>query len=156
MLFTVSVYFSNGFVKTEPIPLSRAVALHDKDHVIVPQDADLVEVRSCSDSLLVPTSLIVNVNKALVPPREPLINRHAIYDRDGGKCAYCQKSLSRQEATMDHIVPKSKGGQTTWLNIVLSCTPCNTKKGDRTQDEAKMKLLVKPHVPKVRLRQTPS
>lgn len=153
MSFLVSVFFSNGLSRTEPVPLARAVALHNRDHVIIPPDADLVEVRSQNSSLLIPCQMIVNVDKALVPPRTPLINRHAIYERDGGKCAYCQKSLDRRDATMDHVLPRSRGGQTEWLNIVLSCTECNTRKGDRTPTEAHMTLHSKPYVPKVRLRQ---
>lgn len=153
MSFLVSVFFSNGLVRTEPVPLARAVALHDRHNVIVPPDADLVEIKSPNSSLLIPCQMIVNVDKALVPPRVPLINRHAIYDRDGGKCAYCKKYLDRREATMDHIVPSSKGGQTEWTNIVLCCTECNTRKGDRTPSEARMTLHNKPYVPKVRLRQ---
>lgn len=72
------------------------------------------------------------------------VNRHRIFRRDGYQCAYCG---STKELTIDHIVPRSKGGRNTWTNLVSCCFRCNLKKGDKTPEEAHMQLRVKPTEP---------
>ncbi len=74
------------------------------------------------------------------------INRHRIYKRDGHQCTYCG---SKRNLTIDHIIPKSKGGENTWLNLVTCCSSCNRLKGNRTPDEANMKLNIKPYEPTI-------
>jgi len=68
--------------------------------------------------------------------------------RDGRICAYC---TTRRAATIDHVVPRSKGGPTTWENTVAACGVCNARKADRTPHEAGMRLAVTPHVPRSRV-----
>lgn len=68
-------------------------------------------------------------------------SRENIWIRDGGKCQYCGLSCSRDGFTYDHVVPKIQGGKTVWDNIVMSCYPCNKRKGGRTPDQAGMPLL---------------
>ena len=67
--------------------------------------------------------------------------------RDNGSCAYCSKPAD----TMDHVVPRSKGGQHRWENIVAACRPCNAKKDDHTLAELGWVLPFKPYVPKATL-----
>jgi len=74
------------------------------------------------------------------------INRHRLYKRDGNQCTYCG---NRKNLTIDHIIPKSKGGGNTWMNLVTCCSSCNRIKGDRTPDEAGMKMNVKPYEPTI-------
>lgn len=74
-------------------------------------------------------------------------SRTNIFQRDEYTCQYCKKDGSRKELTVDHIVPKSRGGKTTWSNIATACKPCNTRKGNRTPEEAGMKLLQQPTTP---------
>ena len=74
------------------------------------------------------------------------INRHRLYKRDGHECTYCG---SKRNLTIDHIIPKSKGGENTWLNLVTCCSSCNRLKGDRTPDEANMKLNIRPYEPTI-------
>lgn len=71
-------------------------------------------------------------------------SRRAIHTRDGNKCAYCG---STRELTIDHIMPASRGGQNTWDNLVCACVKCNTKKGNRTPEEAGMYLKTSPNQP---------
>ena len=71
-----------------------------------------------------------------------------LYRRDDGKCAYCGKRISQKEATVDHIVPKKLGGQTTWENVALACRACNCKKDDKLLQECGMKLRITPYNPK--------
>jgi len=80
--------------------------------------------------------------------KQPKFNRINIFRRDGGYCQYCGKSFPKQELTIDHVVPKSRGGTSIWENVVCCCGKCNRKKGGRTPEQARMKLLNKPVKPK--------
>ena len=71
-------------------------------------------------------------------------SRSSIYKRDDHKCQYCGSTRS---LTIDHIIPKSKGGQDTWENLVVACCSCNTKKGDKFLEQTAMKLLKTPKKP---------
>lgn len=70
-------------------------------------------------------------------------SKTALWIRDNGSCAYCGKPGT----TMDHVLPKSRGGPASWLNAVVACRDCNEKKADRTPEEAGMPLLVEPYEP---------
>jgi 5-methylcytosine-specific restriction endonuclease McrA len=72
------------------------------------------------------------------------VNRQRLYKRDNNECAYCG---SKKELTIDHIIPKSRGGKNSWNNLITCCLPCNLKKGDKTPDEAKMPLRFMPKTP---------
>lgn len=61
-------------------------------------------------------------------------NKKSIYTRDKGRCVYCNKDLNFKEATLDHIVPRSKGGQNTWENLVCCCKNCNHSKGSKKRE----------------------
>ena len=63
------------------------------------------------------------------------ISRRALFARDGWRCAYCGTSSGR--LTLDHIVPRSKGGESVWENVVTACAPCNLRKGDRPLEQAR-------------------
>src|SRR5512132_3451616 len=71
------------------------------------------------------------------------ISRRALFARDGWRCAYCGTTAGR--LTLDHVVPRSRGGESVWENVVTACAPCNHKKGNRLLEEAAMELL---HLPK--------
>lgn len=73
--------------------------------------------------------------------------RRSIFLRDKNKCQYCNKILTKKDRTLDHIIPKAKGGETSFLNCVASCRKCNTKKGSQNLQKVQMKLLKKPKVP---------
>lgn len=79
----------------------------------------------------------------------PRFRKHALFNRDDWKCQYCGCSLTPNSATVDHVKPTAKGGDTSWRNCVTSCKKCNNYKGNRTPAEAGMKLLTKPEEPKV-------
>lgn len=76
--------------------------------------------------------------------REIKPSRAMIYKRDNNKCQYCGAT---RKLTIDHVVPKSKGGQDTWDNLVVACSSCNTKKGDKLLEQSGMKLIRRPVVP---------
>jgi CRISPR/Cas system Type II protein with McrA/HNH and RuvC-like nuclease domain len=71
-------------------------------------------------------------------------NRNRIYKRDGHECVYCGSS---KNLTLDHVIPKSRGGTNDWTNLVTSCFKCNLKKANRTPEEARMVMLKKPYAP---------
>ena len=74
------------------------------------------------------------------------INRPRVYRRDKYECVYCG---SKKNLTIDHILPKSKGGENTWMNLITCCSPCNRYKGDRTPEEANMLMRFKPYEPSI-------
>ena len=75
-------------------------------------------------------------------------NRRNIFLRDENRCQYCGKKFSTHQLSLDHVVPRSRGGQTTWENIVCACLECNVRKGGRTPDEARMRLFQRPVKPR--------
>ena len=74
-------------------------------------------------------------------------DRYTLYARDRYTCAYCGNCLEGKTLTIDHVVPKSRGGKNTWVNCVAACKPCNLRKRARTPEEAKMPLLYVPYAP---------
>jgi 5-methylcytosine-specific restriction endonuclease McrA len=70
--------------------------------------------------------------------REIKFSRRNIFERDQHTCQYCNQRFERAQLTLDHVTPRSRGGKTTWDNVVVSCMRCNTRKGDRTPQEARM------------------
>ena len=79
--------------------------------------------------------------------REAKFNRLNIFRRDGGRCQYCGGKFTRSELTIDHVIPRSLNGKSVWENVVCSCIECNRKKGGRTPEQAKLKLISKPKKP---------
>ena len=85
-----------------------------------------------------------------MPRKEVKFTRHNIFERDKNTCQYCGKHFDKRDLNLDHVVPRDKGGATTWENIVCSCIPCNTKKGNRLPYQVGMHLIRKPERPKWR------
>jgi 5-methylcytosine-specific restriction endonuclease McrA len=83
-----------------------------------------------------------------VPKQTVRFNRRNIFARDGNRCQYCGKRFPTSELSLDHVVPRSRGGDTSWENVVCSCVKCNVKKGGRTPQEARMALVKHPVKPK--------
>ncbi len=82
-----------------------------------------------------------------VPKRRVRFSRFNIYARDRNTCQYCGLHFARSDLNIDHVVPRSRGGLSTWENVVCSCHACNRRKGGRTPEEARMKLLRRPRRP---------
>lgn len=82
-----------------------------------------------------------------VPKRRVRFSRFNIYSRDRNTCQYCGKKFPRSELNLDHVIPRSRGGKSTWENVVCSCHECNRRKGGRTPEEAGMTLLRPPRRP---------
>jgi len=82
-----------------------------------------------------------------LPRQEVKFNRRNIYERDQNRCQYCGKRFPTSELSLDHVVPRTQGGKTTWENVVCSCVRCNVKKGGRTPEGSGMKLVSVPAKP---------
>lgn len=103
-------------------------------------------IHTVSRTIKIPRVIILQLYDRL--PRLHLrFSRQNIYLRDRLTCQYCGERFSRSDLNLDHVVPRSRGGRTTWENVVCSCIPCNLRKGGRTPQEAKMKLLKIPTRP---------
>ena len=93
-----------------------------------------------------PSPVVIRLTRfAPVPFVNVVLTRKNVYLRDNGTCQYCGHNGGG--LTIDHVVPKSKGGVETWENIVVACVRCNNKKGDRTPAESGMKLIRDPYRP---------
>jgi 5-methylcytosine-specific restriction endonuclease McrA len=100
-------------------------------------------------------SNVIRVVKTIFSKRKDVsFTRHNIFLRDHWKCQYCRRQFKAQQLNWDHVVPKSRGGPTSWENIVTACYPCNTEKANKTPEEAGMKLLKKPVKPKATIQMT--
>lgn len=82
-----------------------------------------------------------------LPRRSVRFTRHNVFARDRHTCQYCGRRLPRHELNLDHVVPRSQGGPSTWENIVCSCHACNRRKGGRTPEQAGLRLLRRPARP---------
>ncbi|MGB9630236.1 MAG: HNH endonuclease, partial [Thermodesulfobacteriota bacterium] len=91
---------------------------------------------------------VIRLNR-FIKRKTPMVkfSRQNLYIRDGGRCQYCGASYEEKELTYDHVIPRSRGGQTEWTNVVTCCIRCNLKKGGRTPEEAGMFLIRRPRAP---------
>ncbi len=103
-------------------------------------------IRSVSLSIYMP-SVMRLLNMTRYFRRHIPLTRQNLLLRDGFKCQYCLKNLHPAIATIDHVIPRSKGGDSTWENLVTACPECNKKKGDKTPAEAGMILVAPPKKP---------
>jgi len=104
-------------------------------------------VRTAHNVIRVPT-VIVAVNFAKVPKKRPKLNARNIRERDGNRCQYTGRLLRPDEGSLDHVVPRSRGGADTWENLVWSAKDVNQRKADRLPHEAGLRLLTVPRAPK--------
>ena len=83
-----------------------------------------------------------------VPSANVKLNRRNLFARDHNRCQYCGKRYPTSELSLDHVVPRSQGGSSTWDNIVCACVHCNVRKGGQTPEQAHMTLVAKPRRPR--------
>ncbi len=100
-------------------------------------------VRSARHSFPVP-SVIRLVEYIRIPYERRELSRRNVMLRDGYTCQYCGRKFNPSDLTIDHVIPRARGGRTSWDNVVTCCRRCNARKGDRTPEEVGMKLLKHP------------
>lgn len=111
--------------------------------------------REPSEEMVSTISLKIRIPRVIVllmfdrvPRKEVKFTRHNIYERDKNTCQYCGKLFDRKDLNLDHIIPRDRGGETSWENIACSCIKCNSRKANRLPHEAGMRLLRKPERPR--------
>jgi 5-methylcytosine-specific restriction endonuclease McrA len=129
------------------LSVKRAAKLVGKERV-VPAAAEQVVVSQTGSTLAVPIVLRLKVYINVPKRNTPRWTRRGVFVRDDNRCAYCGRLLKRGELTVDHVIPVSRGGGSTWGNTVTACAPCNQRKADRTPHEAGMRLLIEPKTPR--------
>jgi len=92
--------------------------------------------------------VIVLIAYERMPKTRVRFSRFNIYARDENTCQYCGVRLPRADLNLDHVIPRSRGGATSWENVVCSCVPCNLRKGGRSPEEAGLRLLRAPFRPR--------
>ncbi|MCC7388301.1 MAG: HNH endonuclease [Phycisphaerales bacterium] len=83
-----------------------------------------------------------------LPAQRVKLNRRNLFARDRNQCQYCGQHFPTSDLTLDHVVPRTQGGGDTWENLVCACVPCNARKGGRTPEQARVKLVRRPVKPK--------
>jgi 5-methylcytosine-specific restriction endonuclease McrA len=104
-------------------------------------------VRTSSSQIQVPRVIRLFAYEKM-PKHTVKFNRRNIFARDNNQCQYCGRKFPTPELSLDHVVPRSQGGQSTWENIVCACVNCNVRKGGRTPKQAHLSLIRKPEKPK--------
>jgi len=129
---------NSNYTILKVVSWKRGLKLHlsDKVHVIEYYQEG---VSTVSESYQIP-KVVVLKKYIKLPDRMYKPNRRNIFLRDNYSCAYCERQLEQGELSIDHILPKSRGGKETWENLVTSCKTCNCLKGDRTPEEAGMTI----------------
>lgn len=108
---------------------------------------EVMKIRSARQEFIVPYVIVVNYDK--IPAYYIKLTRRSLFNRDGGICQYCGTEVSKYSFTVDHVVPRSKGGKSDWKNMVVACRECNNRKDDMTLHESGMRLLKTPIKPGV-------
>jgi len=129
------------------VSVRRAVLL------LVKEKAEIVEATEAwlrSERLSLPMPLVIRlVYFVRIPRRFSLpLSRRTVMARDHYACQYCGEQPGKASLTIDHIIPRSRGGATSWKNVITACGACNRRKGNRTPKEANMPLLSRPSRPR--------
>ena len=106
-------------------------------------------VRSVSVRIRIPRIILLLFFDRM-PNKEVKFTRQNVFERDKNTCQYCGKKFERKDLNIDHVVPRQHGGLTTWTNVVCSCIECNSRKANRTPEQARMLLIRRPKKPRWR------
>ena len=135
-----------GYQPHRVISWQRAVCMVFGGKVEVVEEYD-EEIRSVSITIRMP-AVVRLFRRVRQRGRAVRFSRFNVLLRDRFTCQYCGDRVPAKELTLDHVVPRARGGPTRWTNVVAACRPCNHHKSDRTPDEARMPLRQSPQQPK--------
>ena len=139
---TRTLLLNQGYEPIKIISWQRAITLMTLRKVDVVEEYD-AQIRATSMIIQVPA--VVRLRNAFRRHTKPVkFSRVNIYARDGHRCQYCGARCTIDQLTYDHVIPRSRGGRTTWENIVSCCYGCNAQKANRTPAEARMTLRAQP------------
>jgi len=139
---------SNSYIPLRRVPWQQAFGYVFAGRAEIVETYAGREVRSPGASWPMPSIVRFVRKTAGLFKRQIKFGRRMVYLRDGGRCQYCRQPVTPSSFTLDHIVPRSKGGTTSWENVTTACLNCNQKKADRTPRQANMKLLHPPTKPR--------
>jgi 5-methylcytosine-specific restriction endonuclease McrA len=125
------------------VPVQKAIVLVLLEKANILSTYSLLEIRTISRSFQYPAVIRLSQYKN-IPFKGVLLNRSNVFRRDKGECQYCG---SKRQLTIDHVIPRSKGGKTSWTNLVTACNRCNVNKGDKTPEQAGLILRTEPFKP---------
>ena len=125
------------------VPVQKAIVLILLEKANILSTYEFLEIRTVSRSFAYP-AVIRLISYKNIPFKGVLLNRANIFRRDKGECQYCG---SKRQLTLDHVIPRSKGGKTNWTNLVTACNRCNVSKGDKTPEQAGFSLRLVPFKP---------
>jgi len=113
-----------------------------------PEEGEAV-VATVQRNIRVPKVLLLRRYDRL-PVQEVKFTRENLFERDRYRCQYCGNAYDARHLNLDHVIPRDKGGRTSWENIVTSCVKCNSRKANRLPHQANMRLIRKPERPRMR------
>lgn len=142
-----TLVLSHAYEPVARVGWQRAITLLFEGKVEVIEEYEDRIVRSVTVEFKVP-SVIRFLNRIRNRTPKVKFSRENVYTRDKGCCQYCGSKVLRPDATYDHVKPRCQGGQTNWENVVICCTPCNQRKGNKTPEQAGMRLRSIPVKPK--------
>jgi 5-methylcytosine-specific restriction endonuclease McrA len=132
-----------GYEPLAVVSFKRALVLVLNDKATVLAGAESQLVHSASREFELPTVILLQRYVRIPGSRKIPVSRRGVLRRDGYRCGYCSKSAN----TIDHILPKSRGGKDTWENLVACCLRCNNAKSDKTPAEMGWELRITPQMP---------
>ena len=145
------IVLNNGYQPLNIVSAKKAIKMliKDKVEVLSSYDDKVFSTWQCAINAPIIVKMKYFVNTTNKMRKNVPLTRRNIYERDNGKCQYCGKDISISQLTFDHVMPRSRGGLTTWENIVASCKDCNTRKGNKLPNECGMILKTRPIRPNV-------
>ena len=142
----IAILLLAPFIKSRFTEIQKPIILllQEKAEVI-----EATEQRLRAQSLFLDIPLVIRLVRYIKIPRRLRLpcSRRGVLTRDRETCQYCGVQPGRTQLTVDHVLPRSRNGQTTWENVVTACRECNHRKGGRTPEEANMVLATKPRQP---------
>lgn len=143
----VSMMYSGNATGLDIQGIDRMIPYKWEDWIALTYDEKSDYITTVNGKIKIP-KVIILCHFDKVPVKRPKFSLSAVWNRDNNTCQYTGKTLSKNEGNIDHIIPRSRGGKTTWSNCVLAHKDVNAVKANRTPDEAGLKLIKSPSVPK--------
>lgn len=140
-----TLLLDNSYLPVRIIDWRKAMILFLTGRAEVIEEYGDIDIRSISQSFKLPKVLRLFAHFKRF--NRVKFSRHNVFVRDKFTCQYCLAVLKAKELTLDHVIPRSRGGKTKWENVVTSCSKCNHKKGSKLPEEFHLKLQKRPKKP---------
>ena len=139
LMRTPTLLLNASYEAIRIVTARRALTLITKGKAVVEVDTD----KMIYPGVYLPSVIRLRTYRH-VPVRFQVVSRKNILLRDGGRCMYCGQKLKNQDVTLDHVIPRSRGGASSWENLVACCKADNHRKSDKLPEEVGMKLIRRP------------